>query len=148
MALIEKLNAIGNAIRAKTGGTAKLSLTDMVTAINSITVSGDRIGTLTKTLTATNTATFTGLLGTPKWVVVLPNGNQTLNGTNRYISSYYWNGSTSAVVYSLASGNKSGTNTRTTNATTTYSNGTLTLKTSSTTYGVWYAGSYTLIYGY
>ena len=40
MALIEKLNAIGDAIRSKTGGTAKLSLTDMVTAINSIQSGG------------------------------------------------------------------------------------------------------------
>lgn len=37
MALINKLTAIGDAIRSKTGTTAELSLDDMVTAINSIT---------------------------------------------------------------------------------------------------------------
>ena len=36
MALIDKLTAIGNAIRSKTGATAKLSLDDMVTAIEGI----------------------------------------------------------------------------------------------------------------
>lgn len=36
MALTDKLVAIGNAIRAKTGGTAKLSLTDMVTEIGKL----------------------------------------------------------------------------------------------------------------
>lgn len=40
MALINKLTAIGDAIRSKTGTTAELSLDDMVTAINSISTTG------------------------------------------------------------------------------------------------------------
>ena len=41
MALIEKLNAIGDAIRAKTGGTEKLTLDQMPTEIASITTGGE-----------------------------------------------------------------------------------------------------------
>ena len=36
MALINKLEAIGNAIRSKTGGTSDLTLTEMVTEIENI----------------------------------------------------------------------------------------------------------------
>lgn len=41
MALIEKLNAIGDAIRSKTGKEDKLTLDDMVTEIEGIAVGGD-----------------------------------------------------------------------------------------------------------
>lgn len=41
MALIEKLQAIGDAIRAKTGGTEELTLDDMATEIESISGGGD-----------------------------------------------------------------------------------------------------------
>ena len=40
MALIDKLNAIGDAVRSKTGGVEKLTLDGMVTAINSISGGG------------------------------------------------------------------------------------------------------------
>ena len=43
MALIEKLNAIGDAIRAKTGGTDKLTLDQMPTEINGITTGGTEV---------------------------------------------------------------------------------------------------------
>ena len=38
MALTDKLTAIGNAIRSKTGGNAALSLTDMATAISNLSI--------------------------------------------------------------------------------------------------------------
>ena len=40
MALIDKLNAIGDAIRAKTGGTEKLTLDEMPTQIQAIQTGG------------------------------------------------------------------------------------------------------------
>ncbi len=61
MALIDKLNAIGNAIRAKTGGTAKLSLADMVTAINGIqTGGGGGTSTIIGTFTPTSSDNASG----------------------------------------------------------------------------------------
>ena len=43
MALTDKLTAIANAIRAKTGGTEKLSLDEMVSAVSNDTVSASML---------------------------------------------------------------------------------------------------------
>lgn len=60
MALIEKLNAIGDAIRAKTGGKAKLSLTDMATAIAGIQAGGGGGSTIIGTFTPTSADNASG----------------------------------------------------------------------------------------
>lgn len=53
MALINKLNAIGDAIRSKTGETAEMTLEEMATAITNLST-GSTTGTLqTATITAT-----------------------------------------------------------------------------------------------
>lgn len=56
MALTEKLTAIGDAIRAKNGTTAKLSLTDMPTAISNIKLPTPNLTTLEVTANGTYTA--------------------------------------------------------------------------------------------
>lgn len=56
MALIDKLNAIGDAIRAKTGGTEKLTLDEMPTQIQSIQTGGNPVIT---ELTVTQNGTYT-----------------------------------------------------------------------------------------
>lgn len=56
MALIDKLNAIGDAIRAKTGGTEKLTLDEMPTQIQAIQTGGNPVIT---ELTVTQNGTYT-----------------------------------------------------------------------------------------
>ena len=58
MALINKLTAIGNAIRGKTGTSAKMTLDEMATAISQIS-SGGSSGGLPNTITAGDTPILT-----------------------------------------------------------------------------------------
>lgn len=68
MALTDKLTAIANAIRSKTGGTEKLSLDGMATAINGITVGGG------------SDDTMKGLIERNVTEVVIPNGTTKIAG--------------------------------------------------------------------
>lgn len=57
MALINKLKAIADAIRSKTGGTDKMTLDEMVTEISNITVGNGGSGSNTETTMSFDSAT-------------------------------------------------------------------------------------------
>lgn len=110
---------------------------------------GVNVETLTvKPSSASTTFTISGLKGQPKAFVLQYNANLTTTST-RYVVAASSNGSQHQVTYAYKSGNNGYVYQSTSYLTVTYSNGTLTLKTSSTTSGgTFYNGNYRLVYVY
>lgn len=93
MALTDKLTAIGNAIRAKTGGSALLTLDQMPTAIANIQTGGNPV---VNSLSVTANGTYTapsGVDGYSPVTVSVPDGKLWSNGTwneiNAVLTKYY-----------------------------------------------------------
>ena len=115
------------------------------------TASGGGVTTASKTatLSRSTTATISGLSGNPQFFALYFSGSSmTTNNTYYYITSVVYDGTNVNVECSRSSGNKSGNAYHNTNATKSYSNGTLTITTSSSSDGQFYAGNYVLFYGY
>lgn len=114
----------------------------------------DQIGTATAT-PASNaaTVTFTGLKGTPKWFIFIPNSDVPAASGSRRVTSHIFNG-TSDIGQSLISSGSSWSVTysvtrNTTNFSHTYQNGSLTLNSGGASAGGTYHNvASTLIYGY
>ena len=101
------------------------------------------------TLSRSTTASISGLSGNPQFFALYSNSSSF--GTNNsyyYITSVIYDGTSVNVECSRSSGNKSGYAYHNTNATKSYSGNTLTITTSSTSDGQFYAGDYVLFYGY
>lgn len=103
--------------------------------------------TTTKLTSNNQQISFTGLPAEPKAFAVTPIGNITLNTSNRFVTSVLYDGETTHGVYVVSSGssyNRTYTETHSTSYfTTSYSNGTLTVRTSSTTNGGVFASAAT-----
>lgn len=79
MALIEKLEAIGDAIRAKTGGTEQLTLDDMVDEIEGIETGGGGSSAILEPLTMTSLQTYTPGEGVDGFSNVTPSLDLVIN---------------------------------------------------------------------
>ena len=103
------------------------------------------IFTATASVTANNQQiSFTGLPEQPKAFAVIPRGNITLNTSNRFVTNVNYDGTTLGGVYCYGSGSWNASYTAEYSAayfTQTYSNGTLTIRTSSTTNGGYFAAN-------
>lgn len=135
------------------GGTVPSSkvignLVNAITSIPSATVDSK-----TQTLSSRNTSiSFTGLTGSPSAFSICPTGNITYSTSYRYVTCVTYDGTATKGVYVVSSGSSSNrTYTGTYSGsyfTWTYSNGTLTVKSSSSTNGGYFANNvaYQLIY--
>ena len=110
---------------------------------------GANIDALTvKPSSASTTFAISGLKGEPKAFMLQYTGNITLAST-RYVVSASGEGTTRRVTYGYKSGNNGYVYSSASYLTATYSNGTLTLKTSSSSNGGnFYNGNYSFIYVY
>ena len=98
--------------------------------------------TSTKLTSNNTTITFTGLTGEPTMFTIFPLGNITL-GTTRYVTNVSYDGTTTHGVYGYRSGQSGTSYYSQSYFTWTYDNGTLTVKTSSTTNGGYFSSSVT-----
>lgn len=98
--------------------------------------------TSTKLTSNNTTITFTGLTGEPTMFTIFPLGNITL-GTTRYVTNVSYDGTTTHGIYGYRSGQSGTSYYSQSYFTWTYSNGTLTVKTSSTTNGGYFSSSVT-----
>jgi hypothetical protein len=102
---------------------------------------------LTAKLSSDGTSiSFTGLTEEPKMFAICPTGNITFNTSNRFIVNVVYDGTTTQGMYAVGSGSWNATYTGTYSNTYfswTYSNGTLTVKTSSSTNGGNFSSSVT-----
>lgn len=140
------------------GGTVPSSqvsgnLASAIESIPSGTTTSTTVGSATKTLSSRSTSiSFTGLTGSPSAFYICPTGNITYSTSYRYVSCVSYDGSITKGVYVVSSGsssNRTYTGTYSTSYFTwTYSNGTLTVKSSSSTNGGYFANNvaYQLIY--
>lgn len=98
--------------------------------------------TSTKLTSNNTTITFTGLTGEPTMFTIFPLGNITL-GTTRYVTNVSYDGTTTHGVYGYRSGQSGTSYYSQSYFTWTYNNGTLTVKTSSTTNGGYFSSNVT-----
>lgn len=102
-----------------------------------------KIGTATAKLSSNGTSiSFTGLTEEPEMFAISPTGNITL-GSTRYVTSVMYDGSTTRGTYGYRSGSSATSYHSSSYFTWTYSNGTLTVKTSSSTNGGNFSSSVT-----
>ena len=171
MSVKSKMTAIADKIRALLGISGTMGLdamaTNLTTAQNEVSVQEDLITQIAAALegkavegggssqssifTATARVTsnnqqisFTGLTAQPKAFAVIPTGNITLSTSNRFVVNVNYDGTTLGGVYCYGSGGWNATYTAGYSAsyfTQTYSGGTLTIKTSSTTNGGYFAAN-------
>lgn len=160
----ENLVSIADEVRTISGTTSSMGLstikTNLQTANNNVATESDYISQImaalsskanvdlsikTKTTKLSSNATsisFTGLDGEPKAFAICPTGNITL-GTTRYVTGVTYDGTTTHGVYGYKSSSTSTSYYSSSYFTWTYSNGTLTVKTSSTTNGGNFSNSVT-----
>lgn len=98
--------------------------------------------TTTKLNSNNQTISFSGLPGEPKAFAIIPTGNITL-GSSRYVTSVVFDGTTTHGVYCYRSGSSATAYYSSSYFTRTYSNGMLSIKTSSTTNGGSFSSSVT-----
>lgn len=101
----------------------------------------------TKPSSNSTSISFTGLTAQPKMFAICPTGNITL-GSTRYVTGVVYDGSTTRGTYGYRSGSSATSYHSASYFTWTYSNGTLTVKTSSSTNGGNFTSSvtYQLVY--
>ena len=102
MALINKLEAIGDAVRAKTGDTNKLTLDEMATKINGI-----KPGPTTSDLTITGNCGYRFANGGWDWVIE-KYGNQITTHDITNIDHMFYYSNVDRIPFSINLGNKSG----------------------------------------
>lgn len=107
--------------------------------------SAPNIGKVSVTPSSNSTSiSFSGLSGEPKMFSICPTGNVSLSSSSRYVTGVQFDGSTMRGLYS----NNSTATHSTSYFTKTYSNGTLTIRTSSSTNGGYFRSgvAYQLVY--
>ena len=128
---------------------AQESLIDQIQSALKYKVDGAAvIGTAVAKLSSNATSiSFTGLTAEPKVFAVSPTGNITL-GTTRYVTSVMYDGTTTHGTYGYRSGSSGTSYYSASYFTWTYADGTLTIKTSSSTNGGNFKSSlnYQLVY--
>jgi len=115
-------------------------------SLNTGSAGSSSIFTTTARVTANNQAiSFTGLSAQPKAFAIIPRGNITLSTSNRFVVNVNYDGTTMSGVYCYGSGSAyNASYTAGYSAayfTQTYNNGTLTITTSSTTNGGYFAAN-------
>ena len=153
MSLQEKFTSIADKIRSLLGISGIMGLdamaTNLQTAVNSADSQTDLIAQIktaledksaasvsivTKTTTPSSNSTtivFSGLTAEPKMFCVIPTANVSLSSQSRYVTGVVYDGDT---IRGLYSNNSTATHSNS-YFSQTYSNGTLTVKTSSSTNG-------------
>lgn len=111
---------------------------------------GVTIATKSVTLSRSTTATITGMSGKPVFFVLYFSGSSfSLSSSYRYITSVEASSASDVHCnYAYMTSSRAASAYSTTHLSWSYSGTTLTITTESTSYGQFYAGSYTLIYGY
>ena len=166
MSVNSKMTAINDKIRSLLGITGKMGLDDMATNLGTVQNNVDSQANLIAQINAAlegktgggssatiKTATaklsyygtsisFTGLTAEPKMFALIPTGNITL-GTTRYVTGVMYDGSTTHGTYGYRSGSSGTSYYSASYFTWTYSNGTLTVKTSSSSNGGNFAANLT-----
>ena len=99
MALTDKLTAIGNAIRGKTGGTELLTLDGMVTAINGISTGGTTLPEEAYMITGNCTQLF--MNGKWKWYLDLLGSQVTTNNITNCNQMFYNNNEITTIPFSI-----------------------------------------------
>lgn len=137
-------NAVGQTEALVASEAAVIS--EIITTLSSKANPSANVFTTTAKLTSNNQQiSFTGLTGQPKAFAVTPIGNVTLNANNRLVMSVSFDGTTTHGIYIVSSGssyNRTYTATYSSSYfTVTYSNGTLSITTSSTTNGGYFAAN-------
>lgn len=106
---------------------------------------GGAVYTTTARVTSNNQQiSFTGLSAQPRAFAIIPQSNITLSTSNRFVVNVNYDGTTLSGVYCYGSGSWNASYTAGYSAsyfTQTYSNGTLTIRTSSTTNGGYFAAN-------
>lgn len=166
----ESLSPIADGIRELIGSSDNMYLSDMSTnlqtAVDTVDTQTSLIAQIEaalegKTAAASSTIAtattkpssnstsiaFTGVSGEPKLFAICPTGNITL-GSTRYVTSVIYDGTTTHGIYGYRSGSSATSYYSASYFTWTYSNGTLTIKTSSSTNGGNFSSSatYMLVY--
>lgn len=109
---------------------------------------GITIATTSKTLTRATSATFSGLKGEPQFFVIEPTSTFSLSSSYYYITAMSTDGEKTRVTHARITGRNAGSAATTSHGGWHYANGSLTVSTTSSIYGQFYAGGYTLVYGY
>lgn len=109
---------------------------------------GITIATTSKTLSRATSATFSGLKGEPQFFVIEPSSSFSLSSSYYYITAMSTDGEKTRVTHARITGRNAGSAATTSNGGWHYANGSLTVSTTASSYGQFYAGGYTLIYGY
>ena len=102
----------------------------------------------TQTLTRATSAKISGLSGEPQWFVLEPTSGFALTSSYRYLTCVEGGGTKTMATYAYITGRNAGSAVTTSSAGWSYSNGTLTVSTTTSSVGLFYAGGYTLTYGY
>ena len=109
---------------------------------------GITIATTSKTLSRATSATFSGLKGEPQFFFIEPSSSFSLSSSYYYITAMSTDGEKTRVTHARITGRNAGSAATTSNGGWHYANGSLTVSTTATSNGQFYAGGYTLIYGY
>ena len=109
---------------------------------------GLTISSTSKTLTRATSATFSGLKGKPEFFVITPTSTFALSSSYYYITAMHAEGSSTHVTYARITGRNAGSAATVSSCGWSYTNGSLTVSTTATSMGQFYAGGYTLWYGY
>lgn len=109
---------------------------------------GITIATTSKTLSRATSATFSGLKGSPQFFVIEPTSTFSLSSSYYYITAMSTDGENTRVTYARITGRNAGSAATTSHGGWSYANGSLTVSTTASSYGQFYAGGYTLVYGY
>lgn len=159
MSVNSKMTAIADKIRSLLGITGTMGMDAMATNLQSAVSETDTQASLiaqieaalegktgaaapqvtigsasTKPSSNSTSISFTGLKGQPKMFAIIPTGNITL-GSTRYVTSVMYDGSTTHGTYGYRASSSATSYYSSSYFTWTYSNGTLTVKTSSSSNG-------------